>query len=361
MNYYDPKFPGSYSGPDKFYKGILSQGRTDISLGTVKAWLKSQDIYTNHRLYLLKSVVKGPRVIVPTKAFLFDSDTANLVSYDTDNKGYKHILIVIDILSRYAWTKPLKSLKSQETTQALLEILPPQAEKLRKDGGSEYKGGLDTELRMRGIDHFHTTNTQKASFAERLIRTLKSWLLKYMEQTNSHRWLDVLQTFTTSYNHSYHRSIGTTPNFAWHSMSNPELWSRQYLPRKTVVKPKSKRLPRGTRGYKFKIGDHVKLRHWSAKFDRAYHRGWNSEIFTIVQRELHQNIPVKDFNNSIIGGWFYNHELQRVIVPEDRTYKIDKILKTKCRGKKTFYLVSLENWPPAFNSWIYKTRLETNY
>ena len=362
-SYYDPEFPGSYSGPDKFYKGILSQGRRDISLGTVKSWLKSQDIYTNHRLYLLKSAVKGPRVIVPTKAYLFDSDTANLVSYAADNEGYKYILILIDILTRYAWAKPLRSLKSQETTQALLEILPPQAQKLRTDGGSEYKGGLDSELRKRGIEHFRTTNAQKACFAERLIRTLKSLLLKYMEQTDSHRWLHVLQTFTTSYNNSYHRSIATTPYNAWHNLSNPDLWARQYLPPKTVVRVKAKRLPRGTRGYKFKIGDHVKLRHLPSKFDRIYHRGWTSEIFSIVQRQLHQNIPVyrvKDYNNSIITGWFYNHELQRVIVAEDRTYKIDKILKTKRRGKKTFYLVSWVGWPSIFDSWIDKTQLDTN-
>ncbi len=257
QSYYDPEFPGSYSGPDKFHKGILSQGRTDISLGTVKAWLKSQDIYSNHRLYPLKSAVKGPRVIVPTKGYLFNSDTANLVSYAADNKGYKYILILIDILTRHAWTKPLKSLKSQETTQALLEILPPQAEKLRTDGGSEYKGGLDSVLRKRGIDHFRTTNAQKACFAERLIRTLKSLLLKYMEQTNSHRWVHVLQTFTTSYNNSYHRSIDTTPYDAWHNLPNAELWSRQYLPPKTVVRPKAKRLPRGMRGYKYKIGNYV--------------------------------------------------------------------------------------------------------
>ena len=243
----------------------------------------------------------------------------------------------------------------------MLEILPPQAEKLRTDSGSEYKGELDTELRKRGVHHFRTTNEKKANFAERMIRSLKSLIFKYMEQNGTHTWVGVLDSFTSSYNHSNHRSIDATPFEAWHNLTNAELWSRQYLPPTTVARAKPKKLPRERSGFKFSVGDHVKLHFLSTKFDRAYHQSWTSEFFTIITRKKQQSIPVykvKDYRNEVITGWFYEAELQKVLIPEDRSYKIDKILKTKRRGDKTFYLVSWVGWPSIFDSWIDKSQLE---
>ena len=38
----------------------------------------------------------------------FDVDLASFISCADENDGYKYLLVVIDIFSRYGWVQPLK-------------------------------------------------------------------------------------------------------------------------------------------------------------------------------------------------------------------------------------------------------------
>ena len=44
--YYDPAFPGSFSGIDRPFKAIKKDGVYNISRNDVQEWLSSQDTYT---------------------------------------------------------------------------------------------------------------------------------------------------------------------------------------------------------------------------------------------------------------------------------------------------------------------------
>lgn len=72
----------------------------------------------------------------------FVMDLADLQKLAKWNKGYKYLLTVIDVLSKYAWVEPLKS-KSGAELVAVLERLwkrtPSQhPEKIQTDVGSEF-------------------------------------------------------------------------------------------------------------------------------------------------------------------------------------------------------------------------------
>ena len=89
-------------------------------------------------------------------------------------------------------------------------------------------------------------------------------------------------------------------------------------------------------------------------FDKEYTAKWSGEIFTIINRKLNQNIPMyelKDYNNEVIQGFFYEPELQ---LGTDILYKIEEILKKrkKKKGGQVEVLVKWKGWPPKFNSWI---------
>ena len=65
-------------------------------------------------------------------------------------------------------------------------------------------------------------------------------------------------------------------------------------------------------------------------FDREYSEKWSGEIFTVTERKINQNQPMyqlKDYNNDIIEGYFYEPELQSAYLDNDIVYKIEKILK----------------------------------
>ena len=45
------------------------------------------------------------------------------ISYAGENDGYKYLLVVIDIFSRYGWVQPLKDKSSNEVIKAFDKIL----------------------------------------------------------------------------------------------------------------------------------------------------------------------------------------------------------------------------------------------
>ena len=176
-----------------------------------------------------------------------------------------------------------------------------------------------------------------------------------MMEEQTHQWYDVLQEVTDSYNLSYHRSIKMSPAEAKET-DNPTLWQNQYEEKPPTIVKKEKR-PSGRKPYKlpykFQIGDDVKISMLKKTFERIYDQRWTGEIFTVMDREIKQGIPLytlKDYAGDKIEGKFYENELQKVVVDENTMYKIEKVLKST----KDKVLVRWLGWGPKFDSWINK-------
>jgi hypothetical protein len=64
---------------------------------------------------------------------------------------------------------------------------------------------------------------------------------------------------------------------------------------------------------KFKINDRVRIFKWKNKFEKGYTARWSEEIFKII--EVINSSPVtyriKDENDEVIDGRFYESELQK--------------------------------------------------
>ena len=132
------------------------------------------------------------------------------------NKGYRYLLIVIDVLSKYAWVQSLKKKTGKDVTEAFRRILTQAKErkplKLQTDAGKEFYNGTFQELIKREkIHHFSTHGYSKASVEEHFNRTLKSKLYRYFTAANTLRFVDVLPKLVQQYNDTYHRSIGMAP------------------------------------------------------------------------------------------------------------------------------------------------------
>lgn len=125
------------------------------------------------------------------------------------NDGVKYILVVIDILSWYAWTRPLLSKTAESTNTAfkdIMDISDRSALWIRTDKGGEF-------AKLKSFtNHFVTQNEPKANYAQRFIKTLKKMITKKMFHANSVSYIDDLQALTKSYNDSYHSSIKMAPS-----------------------------------------------------------------------------------------------------------------------------------------------------
>ena len=103
------------------------------------------------------------------------SDLVDMQKLSKWNKGYKYLLMVLDLFSKYGWIVPLKTKTGLEVSKAFESIFKKgKPKKLWVDKGKEYynKNMLDL-LAKNNIEIYSTENEEKSSVCERWNRTIK--------------------------------------------------------------------------------------------------------------------------------------------------------------------------------------------
>ena len=330
--YYDAKRVGSYGGVDALRRVVPEQN--------VERWLSKQDAYTLHKP--VRRHFKRRCVVVGGPNQQWQADLVDMSRLKKVNNGTTFILTVIDVFSKLAWCIPLKNKSAASLVAAFTQLLGNGAPNtLQTDKGTEFLNRpLQKLLKEHGVHHFATHNEEtKASIVERLNRTLKTRMWRYFTKKQSVRYVDVLQDFMRSYNDTYHRSIGMAPSEV-NSTNQETVWQRLYGHESVVGTPK------------FRVGDRVRISKAKRHFEKGYMANWTEELFTIV--DAHRSNPpvyrLVDWHGEKLDGTFYEPELQKVIVPKDKTYRIESILRW--RNNRREVLVKWSGYPESFNSWI---------
>ena len=359
--YFDPEKAGSFSSPIQLFREVRKNGHENITLSQVKIFLRSIEVYTLHKNVKHKKRKERStnKIVAPYIKYQADADLADLTYYWKSNGGYKYFLLCIDVFSRYVFTVALKTKSGDEMVKAFESIFNKGyvMERCRSDGGSEF-----TNFKVKSLfDDYNiiqiiARNTSKASLAERAIQTIKSKLFRYMEYNNTHNWIDVLDKITMSYNKTHHRIIGMAPINVTKEMEGA-MWKRVYLPRLKPVKPLKSDVKRRKPYKKFNLkkGDNVRISFTREPFRRFYDENWSREVFVIDSREFKRGAAeykLKDFNGDEVLGVFYENELQKIVEDENREYRVEKIIKSKGKGKNKQHFVKWMGWPKKFNSWI---------
>ena len=205
--YFDPRHSGSFSGVNTLrrYSGQNKDSVVDF--------LSGQDAYTLHKPVR----IHFPRRRTYSKGIndLFQADLVDLSSIASHNDGFRYLLNCIDVLSKKAWSLPLKTKSGKEVTSAFEKILlEAKPVFLQTDKGTEWLNStFQSLLKSHGIKFYTSENDDiKAAVIERFNRTLKSRMWRYFTHKNTRRYLDVLQDLVHSYNNTFHRSIGMKPS-----------------------------------------------------------------------------------------------------------------------------------------------------
>ena len=124
------------------------------------------------------------------------ADLADMQLMSKFNKGFRFLLCVIEIFSKYAWVIPLKNKKGISIVNAFQIILKESNRKPNKiwvDKGSEfYNNSFKKWLKDNDIEMYSIHNEGKSVAAERFIRTLKSKIYKYMTSISKIVYIDKL-------------------------------------------------------------------------------------------------------------------------------------------------------------------------
>ena len=341
--YYNPESPASFGGVDSIYRAVKNDGKYQISRNKIRQWLQTQDTYTLHKPVRYR--FKRNRVIVGRIDDEWEADLVIMDSLSTHNNGYKYVLTVIDVLSKYAWVEPLKSKTGECLVQAFGKIIKKgrKPRMFHTDKGTEFiNRKFQKFLKEHNIRFFTTHNETKASIVERFNRTLKGKMWKYFTAKNTLKYVDILQKLVKSYNHSRHRSIGMRP-VDMNKDNESVVWERLYG--KESDKPIR---------FKFNVGDQVRISKTRRTFKKGYLASWTEEVFTITKRILRRPpvYKIADYEGEELEGTFYEQELQKVSKTDDDYYRVEKILKTRMRNKRKEYFVKFLGYPEKFSSWL---------
>ncbi len=285
------------------------------------------------------------KVIVHRLDEIWGLDLASMESVASHNNGYKFILCIIDVFSKYAWCVPLKNKSATTVLDAVKDVVKKSGrspEKIWVDKGSEfYNKHFQDWAKNNDITIYSTFGESKSAVVERFIRTLRELLSKKFSSSQSYAWVKMLPSTLNFYNHKFHKTIQMSPIEA----SDPTNSLQVFLLHQSKKGEKHKK-------HKFKAGDQVRISRIKDTFEKGSEPNFSYEIFT-VEAVLNTNpvtYKLMDYDKQPITGSFYEQELLKSKVPD--YFLVEKILATRKVGKKKEMLVKFKGYSDKFNEWL---------
>ena len=132
------------------------------------------------------------RVIVNHVDEIWCSDLVEMQQFSKWNKGYRYLLMVLDVFNIYGLIIPLKDKKGETVTKAFQEIFKEgrKPQYLWVDKRKEfYNNHLKDLIEKNKIEMYSTENEEKSSLCERWNRTIKTKMWKqFTVQGNTQNW-----------------------------------------------------------------------------------------------------------------------------------------------------------------------------
>ena len=111
----------------------------------------------------IRKKFKTRRVFASSTDAIWTADLVDMQSFSRSNKGFKYILMIIDVFSKYGWAIPLKTKTGPEVTKAFRDLWkmqkPPQ--KLWTDKGKEFYNKLMKDLLEKNNVQLYSTENEE--------------------------------------------------------------------------------------------------------------------------------------------------------------------------------------------------------
>jgi len=281
------------------------------------------------------------KVFAPSKDNTWGIDLADMSTWKAENDGYTFIVLAIDVYTRWAAARALKTKTGAEVLAAIKDICKESKRMPRflwVDEGTEFKNReVSAWRKANNIGMYHTYGRGKSVIVERLVRTMKTNMWKILTALNSHEWVGLLPTLIADYNNATHSTLGMSPNEASkHPEEAAKVWDKMRVEGKRQAKPT------------FKVGDVVRVSRTKGVFEKGFDVGWTRAEYTISRVDA-SRYPVVyhliDYYKKPVAGSWYAQEIQKVKNPG--IYLVDRILQKKGEMVKVRWL----GWGPEYDSW----------
>ena len=149
---------------------------------------------------------------------------------------------------------------------------------------------------------YYTFSNLKAIFIERFNRSLRELMMKSFVKNNNTVWYNIVPNLIKTYNNRYHHTIKM--KLIYVNKSN-----EKYIKDNFYTYNKKYKIP------KFKVDDLVGISlKWRQLSDKPSENiKWSEELFKIhfIHKSNVITYKIKDLNDEIIKGIFYQKELQK--------------------------------------------------
>jgi len=351
--YYNPENPGAFASIHKLYKQARLHSAS-VKYSDVQKWLSGELAYTLHKPARV-NFERNP-ILVCGYDEQWQGDLADMQEFASQNDGYKYILTVIDIFSKFAWAVPLKNKSAPVVLNAFKRIFQNRfPSKLQTDQGKEFDNQILRKfLGENHIQYFTSKNPKtKCAVIERFNRTIKGRMFKYFTANGTRRYIDVLGELVTAYNHSFHRTIKMRPIDVTRDNEN-QVFVNTY-----GFKDKREFLLNRFKHSKLKIGDIVRTRYQLGPFDKSYYPLWTDNTYKITRKTKESRKPyhkIQDEQERELPRRYYPEEVQKI---KPNFHRVEKILKKRTKNGKRQYFVKWLNHPSTLNSWVDASNLKS--
>ena len=304
---------------------------SNISKKMVQNFLEHEVSYSLHRS--ARRNFKRNKIYVSGLNSQWCTDLADLGAYSKKNRGFRYILLVMDVFSRYAYAEPLKMKNSTQTLAAFKKIVERAGATpilLQSDMGGEFTNDLiQAYLKSKKIRFFISQGIKKNSVCERAIRSIKERLHRYFDVTHDRKWVSILQQLITSYNATFHRSIGMAPDDV-NFYNSKEVYERLYGKRARRQTPKLQK------------DDYVRMSRLLRFTDKSFENRWSRALYKVARGPFfpqHGERPMYEIEEidtkEKVPGTFYEDELLLVDKKtffDDFVFPIEKRIRYRTKN-----------------------------
>jgi len=137
----------------------------------------------------------------------------DLIDYKNNpSKGYKNVLVLVDVFSRQAWARLLRSKEPATVAPVLasmIEALPRAPAFIFSDQGNEFTGKVNAMLEGRHIIHrmkSDKNDVNALSVCDRIVQNLKTRIAESLSEEPG-EWSDRLASAVAAYNATPHETM----------------------------------------------------------------------------------------------------------------------------------------------------------
>jgi hypothetical protein len=279
-----------YSGGRDRLWNHLSDKYVGISRSAVMKFISNSAL---HQVTTPQKKKIQSRPIVITKPGIYvQIDLVDMQKYSGLNNGYNWILTYVDLFSKFAQARPMKSKHVKNVMAAMDDIFKDipasyRPRTIQADNGSEFKTQFEKHMKSKytiRVIHSQAYNPSSQGAVERFNKTIKSMIYQFMTRFDSKRWIDLLPSLIANYNSTMHSSTRQKPIDIMGNMKDSMLVTQVY----DRLKKKAEKVIEGNdSGETFNVGDSVRVlltsdaRKRKNQFEKRIAQNWSNDVYQV--------------------------------------------------------------------------------